>query len=100
MGKLYEEWSDATPAFIPHMSISKYIHPEIPFSWKKVLKKEKNGFTAILLIFAGFDVLKKQIGVVSDVNGILLGFAVGSIFFYLIIKYIKKNTSLLDEDMR
>jgi len=47
---VYENWADKTPAFIP--SFKNYQKPQLNFSWKKVLKKEKNGISAIFALFS------------------------------------------------
>ena len=51
-GEVYINWAAKTPAFIP--SFKNFIKPELPFSWKKILKKEKNGLVAVFLIFLLF----------------------------------------------
>ena len=53
-GDVYLQWSQGVPAFLPNFS--NFISSNFPFSWKKVLKKEKNGLAALFLIFCLFDV--------------------------------------------
>lgn len=43
----YLTWANNTPAFIPRFK--NYRKPDLPFSWKKVLRKEYNGFFAIII---------------------------------------------------
>lgn len=46
-GDEYLTWASNTPAFIPRFK--NYRKPDLPFSWKKVLRKEYNGFFAIII---------------------------------------------------
>ncbi len=98
MGTVYEEWSEKTPAFWPFGS--KFIRPSISFSWKKVLKKEKNGFVAIMVVFAFLHISKVSILGTEYFNWIVIAAALASLLIYLILKYIKKNTGLLNEEGR
>lgn len=100
-GDTYVEWASRTPAFIPRFKHFK--KPAYSFSWKKVLKKEKNGVFALFLIFTLFDAMANKYslnGFVSyheGVNPILLSLTIVSGISYLVLKMIKKKTSLLDE---
>ena len=97
-GTPYLEWALSVPAFMPHFR--GFVKPDLPFSWRKVLKKEKNGIAAVFLIFLVFDVAGQLI-----VNGRSFDyfFAIGFIFTalsYVIIKLLKKRTRLLDDPGR
>jgi protein-S-isoprenylcysteine O-methyltransferase Ste14 len=97
-GTIYTSWASKTPAFIP--SFGKFVKPNLPFSWKKVLKKEKNGLVAVFLIFfifyaAGCYVTDKK---VTD-NFLLYG-TIASVILYFILKYLKNYTKVLDEEGR
>jgi protein-S-isoprenylcysteine O-methyltransferase Ste14 len=99
-GEVYSVWAGKTPAFIP--SLNKWNNPDLSFSWKKVLKKEKNGLFAIfLLVFifncwtswlitGGFQTFKSWSMYAMIATGIL----------YFILKLIKSNTKWLDEEGR
>jgi len=99
-GYSYLNWASKTPVFLPKNL--NYIKPEIEFSWKKVLKKEKNGFFALFLLFCLF-------GLIGDIAGgefslheerlSIIGALLTGII-YTALKYLKKNTSLLDETDR
>lgn len=101
-GGVYTEWASRTPAFIP--GFSRFKKPAYPFSWKKVLKKEKNGVFALFLIFTLFDGVASYClnvcGSCVNVNPPLLSLTVVSGISYLVLKIIKKHTSLLDETGR
>ncbi len=107
-GGEYEVWAAETPCFIPRFT--GYRKASVPFSWKKVIKKEKNGLLALLLIFTLF-----EIGGELLQGGILTGewpkgelpkympmaYVTGGVLVaYLIIKIIKTNTKLLNEEGR
>jgi protein-S-isoprenylcysteine O-methyltransferase Ste14 len=46
-GNEYMTWADNTPAFLPRFR--NYRKPDSPFSLKKVLRKEYNGFFAVII---------------------------------------------------
>lgn len=97
-GNTYLDWADQTPAFIPR--IRQFKPSSLLFSWKKVAKKEKNGVFALFLLFSLFDFIAAwQTGAVS-VNRILLAMTLVSGIAYVVLKYIKKRTRLLDEQGR
>lgn len=64
-----------------------------------MIKKEKNGWFALLLIFCIFDgIAVWQLG--FHCNVILLALVIVSGVVYLVLKYLKKYTKLLDEQGR
>lgn len=97
-GTDYLTWAARTPAFFPR--ITHFVPSKLPFSWKKVLKKEKNGVFALFLVFCIFDVTGKWAGGTQDYNIFLASMAVATGMGYLILKIIKKHTNLLDEEGR
>lgn len=94
-GAAYTDWAAATPAFIP--CLSGFRRCALGFSWKKVVKKEKNGLFAIMLVFSVFDYVNATFGRGQTVNAPLLSLAAVSGFAYIILKVIKRHTSWLDE---
>lgn len=94
-GKRYTDWADRTPCFIP--KFGDYVKPAVKFSWKKVVKKEKNGLLALLLVFSAFDIVGELV-VQESPKYIFIGIITGAvILIYFAIKYIKHRTSLLNE---
>ncbi len=94
--KAYLDWAEHTPAFIP--SFKNYSPPKISFSWKKVIKKEKNGFVAIFMVFFLLRVIGDYIETESLVLDSWLFFiTVATSILYFILKYIKKYTTVFDE---
>lgn len=94
-GSVYTDWAENVPAFIP--KFKHFIKPGLPFSWKKVLKKEKNGLAAIFLIFFAFDISGELIEKESDYNMFLVSVTFLTLLMYLVLKILKSKTTLLDE---
>jgi protein-S-isoprenylcysteine O-methyltransferase Ste14 len=99
-GDSYLKWTLKTPVFIPtHLN---YVKPNILFSWKKVMKKEKNGLFALFLLFFIFQTVgefaKTYILRVEE-NWVTIGAIVTGII-YFILKYLKRYTSILNETDR
>lgn len=100
-GEKYTSWAEGAPAFWPRLSSFK--KPAYPFSMKKVLKKEKNGLAALFLIFCLFNFVGKWLtkdlywGWYDYFIAYSCGFAV---VVYLILKYLKRKTHVLDEQGR
>lgn len=97
-GEKYIEWVNKTPCFIPRFK--GYVKPTLKFSWKKVVKKEKNGLLALLLIFSVMDIVGEaamneppKYMFIAIITAVVL-------IAYFIIKYIKRNTSLFEETGR
>lgn len=97
-GKIYIDWADYVPAFKP--SFKRFEKPELSFSWKKVLKKEKNGFTAIFIVFALFNILGELVQKKTDFDYVLISGCIVSGLLYLVLKFLKKKTDVLNEEGR
>jgi protein-S-isoprenylcysteine O-methyltransferase Ste14 len=93
-GATYDVWAKGRPPFIPRLS--GYVKADIRLSWKKVLKKERNGFAALFVIFWAFDLLPKIIH--GQWNGLEMNFwtlsAIGSMAIYLVLKALKRSALL------
>jgi protein-S-isoprenylcysteine O-methyltransferase Ste14 len=94
-GDVYLEWADKTPPFIPKFSLFK--KPRYSFSWKKVIKKEKNGLAAIFIIFSLFYVVGQLVKRLPIELNYLLISCITTTVIYLILKIIKSKTHWLDE---
>lgn len=99
-GAEYIQWAANVPAFVPNLSLKNFKKPLYPFSWRKVLKKEKNGLAAVFLIFSFFDIIGEIAEGRSDYNYWLLAMNVATGLLYLILKYLKKYTDVLNEEGR
>lgn len=97
-GASYLEWSETVPPFVPRLR--GFVKSNLPFSWKKVLKKEKNGFAALFLILCAFDVAGELIQNQRDFNLVFLAGCAISILAYVILKVLKTQTSVLNESGR
>lgn len=96
-GDIYLDWAQKTPAFFPrHL---RWSAPKHRFSWKRVLKKEKNGLFALLLLFWLF--LYVQASLLAEkwlnpLNGWAYA-ALATALWYLVLKWMKYQTSWLKE---
>ena len=97
-GEMYLNWAEKLPAFVP--SFKNFVKPELSFSWKKVMKKEKNGLAATFVVFALFDIPGKWIQGRDDFNFIFIYGTGVTLVIYLILKVLNKKTSVLDEKGR
>ena len=95
-GEAYLTWSAKTPVIIPKFSF--FIKSSTEFTWKKVLRQEKNGLAALFLIFSLFDVLGELVKEKQDYNEILLASGGLSVIVYIVLKFLKYNTTLLKEN--
>ena len=94
-GSEYTEWSSRVPAFLP--SFKQYERPDMPFSWRKILKKEKNGLVAIFIIFSLFHFSGKFIANDDNYNYFLFIACLVSLVLYLVLRYLKNRTDVLSE---
>lgn len=98
-GEEYLRWADSTPAFFP--KFSQYRKPALSFSWKNVLKREYNGFFAVVIVMF----LQETIGELYvnrklefDTGWIVLvGF---SFITWLTLRMLKKYTTVLNVEGR
>ncbi|MGW8315974.1 MAG: methyltransferase family protein [Bacteroidales bacterium] len=95
-GDAYLKWSETVPAFLPNFR--GFVPPETPMSWKKVLKKEKNGLAATFLVFFIFDVSGSLIRNVQEYNRWLAAGTVVTALLYVVLTIIKRRTGWLRED--
>lgn len=98
-GDVYVTWAEKTPAFIPRLSL--WERPSLPFSIRSVLQREN---ATVYLIISCFFVL-------STVERLLMGhqpvldpllsrvFLAGTAL-YLVLRFLKRNTTLLRVDGR
>jgi protein-S-isoprenylcysteine O-methyltransferase Ste14 len=93
-GVTYTDWAERVPAFIPNCK--NFVKPYLPFSWKKVFKKEKNGFAAIFIIFSLFDIAGNLIQHKENFNYAIHIACAVSILLYFVLKYMKRKTGVLN----
>ena len=98
-GEEFVSWCDNTPAFIPRLK--NYVRPNLPFSLKNVLKREYNGFFAVIAVLFAFRVVANF--VVEHrfeiapwwVMTLAIGFAA-----WVALRTLKKKTHILDVEGR
>lgn len=94
----YTDWAKEVPAFIPRFK--NFVPPSLPFSWKKVIKKEKNGLLAVFLIFTFFDIAGDLIEHKPIRSYFLIACCILSLLGYVVLKFLKTQTKVLDEEGR
>ncbi|MBN1951876.1 MAG: DUF1295 domain-containing protein [Bacteroidales bacterium] len=97
-GDSYLSWSEGVPAFMP--AFRKFRKSKLGFSWKFVLKKEKNGLAAVFIIFCLLDVLGELVTGYMEFNYVLMALCFLTSLFYLVLKYLKHKTQVLNESDR
>ncbi len=98
-GDKYLSWASSVPAFIPSLKLFK--PAVIPMSWKTVLTREENGVLAAVISFFYVDTLidVRVVGepIVTTTELAVLG---ATVLIVLVIRILKKKTSLLWEEGR
>ncbi|MBZ5858343.1 methyltransferase family protein [Flavihumibacter profundi] len=97
-GTMYTDWAENRPAFIP--DFKNFVKPNLPFSWKKVMKQEKNGLLAVFLVFLGFDIVGNLIRHSTDFNDFLIAGTILTLLLYVVFKYLDKWTRVFSEEGR
>ncbi|MBK8698745.1 MAG: DUF1295 domain-containing protein [Saprospiraceae bacterium] len=99
-GDTFQAWASRVPLFIP--APGQWVKNDLTFSWKKVLRKEKNGLLAIFVMIALFqlwsDFIQDQM-IHLPHSWCLLAIAVTGLA-YLVLKIMKYQTRWLDEEGR
>lgn len=88
-GKHFTDWAKRVPAFFP--KFKKFQKPTLPFSWKKGVKREKNGLLALLLLFCAADIASELIQKTYNFNFVLMVMCAASILGYFIISALSKK---------
>ncbi|HRI00724.1 MAG TPA: isoprenylcysteine carboxylmethyltransferase family protein [Saprospiraceae bacterium] len=98
-GTKYTDWANSVPAFIPLLKTPN--SPELSFSWRKILKKEKNGLAAMCVLFYIFYAVSVyQSSSQNYFNSVWFYLAIISTLIYFVLKFLKYNSSLLEEEGR
>jgi len=94
-GDAYTEWTAKTPFFIPRFKNWK--KPILPFSWKTVLRREHSTLfgtvSTLTLLGISADLFVERSGTIDIFWGIFWG---ASLIIYLVLRFLKKKTHLLD----
>jgi uncharacterized membrane protein len=97
-GDLYLEWAKRVPPFIPRFK--GFVKSKLAFSWKKVIKKEKNVLAALFLVFFLFDLAGELIVNGRNFNYFFAAGFILSALNYGVIKFLMKRTKVLDDPGR
>jgi len=97
-GTKYTDYAVTVPAFIPELS--KWKKPQNKFSWVKIIRQEKTGILNLFLMVYIFKSLGEFLtdGQYYNLQSYWFWGLVVGIVWYVIIKLIQKNTSLLKTD--
>lgn len=99
-GSDYINWAKGKPAFIPRWGL--WQSPKYKLSWIKIIRQEKTGILNLFILFFIFNSIGVYIEgktIIDFTNYWSIGLAFG-ILWYLVIKIIQKNSSLLKEDRK
>jgi protein-S-isoprenylcysteine O-methyltransferase Ste14 len=92
-------WSNWTPAFIP--AFKNWVSPSLPFSTRNALKREYNGFFAVIVaLFAlelASDIVTKGKPELDLMWAIILSF---SFVVWIVLRTLKKKTNILNVEGR
>ena len=98
-GNDYARWASQTPVFFP--THFRWLKPDLPFSWKHVLRREYHGLFALIAALAAVELIGdfcvQHTLVIDPVwTAILIAGAV----FYLFVRFLAKYTRLLHVEGR
>lgn len=93
-GERYVEWSRHTPAVIP--PLRRWTPPELPFSFRTVLKREMSGFFGVVATFTAL-VLAGHFGATGRfvLDRVWIGIFVAGLAVYLLLRFLKRRTGVL-----
>lgn len=99
-GQKYLDWAARTPAFFPRFK--NWQNPELCFSFRKVLRQEKNGLLAVFVLFFVFQQVADYMvtGTIQVHDWVVTGGLIASAFYYILIKTLQKTTKLLSKEGR
>lgn len=98
-GGPFDDWAAATPAFIPDPR--KWQKPALPFSFKTVLRREYPGLMGIAIVFFGLEVIEHyQVEHRLHAESPWLVLVVCSALLFLVLRTLKRRTTVLDIDQR
>jgi protein-S-isoprenylcysteine O-methyltransferase Ste14 len=95
-GETYTRWADKTPAFIP--CFKNYVKPDLPFSLKKVLRKEYDGFFAVVLCLFTMDLAGDYLsGSSVQLDTMWIFIMAASLVIWIILRTLKHRASFFPE---
>ncbi len=98
-GEAYERWAERTPAFLP--DFSRWTRPELPLSWRVVIRREHSSFFAAVATFT-VAVYARDLfldGRISPHPGWTAFFLAGLVLFLAAV-FLTRRTALLHVEGR
>jgi hypothetical protein len=98
-GNKYSIWANVTPAIIP--KLSNYRKADLPFSVRNVLRREFNGFFAVISVMFFFETAGEYFanGAFDYDLGWVVFLSIGFLV-WMILRTLKKYTTLLEVEGR
>ncbi len=98
-GDQFDRWAAKTPSFIPN--VKQWKAPDLRFSFRNVLRREYNGFFAMVLVFFVLEV-RGDLAVegrlmVEPVWAVLLA---SSFLIWIVLRTLKRHTTILNVEGR
>jgi protein-S-isoprenylcysteine O-methyltransferase Ste14 len=93
-GSEFDHWAAETPAFWPRFS--HWRRPSLSFSLRNVLRREYTGLLVVILGHAGLEFAEHSIYHQYVWQGHWTVFVLGGVATYLVLRTLKKRTSLLE----
>jgi protein-S-isoprenylcysteine O-methyltransferase Ste14 len=98
-GAAYEQWAAATPAFIPRLR--GWRAPPLPFSVRNVLRREYSGVFGVVATFALLEAVGDFFATGRvGVDPLWAGLFGATLVLYLVLRFLKRSTSVLRVDGR
>ena len=94
---VYLDWTEKTPIFVPkHLNYKK---PNIPFNWRRVLEKERNGLFLLCLLFYLFAFVENYVktGTVLLTDSWEFNATIVTGVIFIILKFLEKKTTVLEK---
>jgi protein-S-isoprenylcysteine O-methyltransferase Ste14 len=96
-GDQFLAWAEKTPLFLPRFAL--WQAPEMEFSFQSALKREYASFFAMIAIFTGLNFLcNLRVKKALSLDPLWIYIFLGSLGFYLVVRFLKKKTTFLDDD--
>jgi protein-S-isoprenylcysteine O-methyltransferase Ste14 len=93
-GYSFDEWAAATPAFWP--KFSRWIRPELPLSFRNVLRREYTGLAVVVLGHSGMEFAEHEFIKQYPWETFWTVLAAAGVLLYLVLRLLKRRTSLLE----
>ena len=93
-GTEFDEWAAATPAFWPRFS--QWRRPELPFSFRNVLRREYTGVAVVILGHAGVEFGEHETVAAYPWHAYWTVLLIAGAVTYFLLRTLKRHTTLLD----